>query len=119
VRVYSNNPGDKFAALSTIDYGGQTYDWGYTLEPRKDLSTQVLVGLGLGCTEPGTTIGGDRCTRSTDSRSVIWVTPTKRTTIYVNRDGSQASCPGGVNADDSRTLDPLEAWLLTTRTTMT
>jgi hypothetical protein len=39
VRIYSNNAGDKFAALSVIDYGGQTYDWGYTLEPRKDLST--------------------------------------------------------------------------------
>jgi uncharacterized repeat protein (TIGR01451 family) len=104
VRVFSNNAGDRFAALSVIDYGGQIYDWGYTLEPRKELSTQALVGLGLGCTN------SNSCDRS---RSVIWVTPIADTTIYVNRDGAPASCPGGGGADESHFVRALEAVLLT------
>jgi uncharacterized repeat protein (TIGR01451 family) len=104
VRVFSSNAGDRFAALSVIDYGGQIYDWGYNLEPRKELSTQALVGLGLGCTN------SNSCDRS---RSVVWVTPSTDTTIYVNRDGGQANCPGGAGADESHFVRALEAVLLT------
>lgn len=98
-RFYTTNSADVFYALAQIDTGGtsgdstggQIYDWGYTLVPASQLSPQVLVGMGLGCT---TDCG------SGQSRSVVWVTPVSGpTTIYVNFDGSGINCAGNPATD--------------------
>jgi hypothetical protein len=49
VRFYSTST---FYALAQIDADGSglTYDWGFPLLPSKQLTSQVLVGMGVGCT---------------------------------------------------------------------
>ncbi len=45
-RFYTS--GAKFQALSVINSGGLTNDWGYTLIPSNQLTQQVMVGWGVG-----------------------------------------------------------------------
>lgn len=46
---------------------GQWYDWGFPVVPVEDLTPQVLIGWGFGCTD-------NFCDGQVD-RSVVWVTP--------------------------------------------
>jgi IgGFc binding protein len=66
---------DKLVALSYTDTensagsgstGGDRYDWGIPLLPRNELTSQVLIGLGYGCTN-------NACGTNT-VRSPIWLT---------------------------------------------
>ena len=77
---------DTFLALSLTDTeydtslgqptGGQWYDWGFPVLPRHQLTPQVLIGWGYGCTD-------NRCYGHED-RSVVWVTPVADADIYVD-----------------------------------
>ena len=66
-----------FSQTDTSD-SGQIYDWGYPLIPSKQLTSDVLIGLGYGCTN-------NKC-NSKGERSVVWVTPVEDATIYVDYD---------------------------------
>jgi uncharacterized repeat protein (TIGR01451 family) len=80
------NSTGKFIALSTSDTlsstSGQIYDWGFPVMPRSQLSSQVLIGWGYGCT-------GKVCVGGQGSRSVVWITPTANADLYIdyNNDG--------------------------------
>lgn len=82
---YTENSSDKFFAISMTDTvgSGQLFDWGFPMIPSNQLSSQVLIGWGYGCTD-------NDCQRSTDisttSRSVVFVTPVKDAKIYVDYD---------------------------------
>jgi hypothetical protein len=52
------------------------HDWGYPLIPRNELTSQVLVGLGYGCTN-------NNCQGHAD-RSVVWLSPVDDADIYVD-----------------------------------
>jgi uncharacterized repeat protein (TIGR01451 family) len=77
-----------FIALSVTDTigGGGIYDWGFPIVPMSDLTPQVLIGWGFGCTS-------NTCLEETFNknltRSVVWVTPVEKADIYVdyNNDG--------------------------------
>jgi hypothetical protein len=71
---------DTFIALSITDTksGGQIYDWGFPIQPVNQLTTQVLVGLGFGCTNNNCATGS--------SRSVVWVAPTEDCYIHIDYD---------------------------------
>lgn len=73
---------DTFFALTVTD-AGRTYDWGHPLIPANLLSSQALVGWGYGCTE-------NDCD-SSGTRSVIWVTPVKDATIYIDLNGDKTA----------------------------
>ncbi|MEL7302617.1 MAG: hypothetical protein AAGJ53_02865, partial [Pseudomonadota bacterium] len=80
-RVASDD-GAFFAITQTDTTGvGARNDWGHTLIPTDELTSQVIVGLGFGNTDQ---IDGGN---SGDSRSVVWVTPTEDATINVDFDG--------------------------------
>jgi hypothetical protein len=70
----------QYIALSLTDnlHAGKSYDWGFPLMPRDELTSQVLIGWGYGCT------GGD-CGWG-ESRSVVWITPVDDADIYVDYD---------------------------------
>ena len=80
---------DPIFAIGTIDTGFTVYDWSFTLYPDAFLSTEALVGLGLG-RDP--TSG----TSQTQNAGPLWVTPacptsgTTNTYVYVdwNNDGT-------------------------------
>jgi uncharacterized repeat protein (TIGR01451 family) len=85
VKLYSN---DIFSALSWTDtemtdgFGqttyGQAYDWGYPLMPYNMLTSQVIVGLGYGCTY-------DQCNPQTHKvMSFVWIAPVSDATIFVD-----------------------------------
>lgn len=82
--------GNAFSALSVTDtekytdhasggveqLNGQCYDWGYPLQPTNQLTAQVLVGWGYGCT-------GNECHSKTE-RSAVWVTPVQNADVYID-----------------------------------
>ncbi len=110
-RFFSGSP---FYALAQIDAAsaGEIYDWGFPLEAADQLSPQVLVGNGRGCTEPGATIGGDSCSTGNidNARSPVWIMPVtgSNVPIYIAYDGRLPSCPAGAGSfDDTFTLDAL------------
>jgi uncharacterized repeat protein (TIGR01451 family) len=86
---FSQENGKNFFALSLTDTNGsgQIFDWGFPLLPTRDLTSQVLIGWGFGCT-------GNSCGTETfnngETRSVVWVTPVEEADIYVdyNNDGT-------------------------------
>lgn len=68
--------------------GGQFYDWGFPVVPRPDLTSQVLVGWGYGCTN-------NNCYGQKD-RSVVWVSPIHDADVYVdyqNKGAGQQKLP--------------------------
>jgi uncharacterized repeat protein (TIGR01451 family) len=75
--------GNNFIVLSVTDTvrGGQLFDWGFPVVAVRDLTPQVLVGLGFGCTN-------NECLRekynNKNTRSVVWVTPVEDADIYVD-----------------------------------
>lgn len=58
--------------------GGQFYDWGFPMVPRPDLTSQVLIGWGYGCTN-------NNCYGQED-RNVVWVSPIQDADIYLDLD---------------------------------
>ena len=91
---------------------GQLYEWGFSLVPSPLLSAQVLVGNGLGCTQPGANLSGSTCPLGNvnNARSFVWVMPTSGTNvpIYVAYDGRAPVCPAtSANYNDTFTLNAL------------
>lgn len=78
--------------IGTMDAGNDAYDWSLTLFPDGFLTTDALVGLGLGKDPTNTT--------STENGSPIWVTATCNTFIYVDWDNDGDSDPIDVTGDD-------------------
>jgi len=93
-------------AIGTIDTAvsgvsaGQAGDWSFTLYPDSFLSTDALVGLGLG-RDP--TSGSN----PTENGSPLWVTPACNTYIYVdwNNDGAADRVDLNGDGDTGDTID--------------
>lgn len=73
------------ADVSTTQYNtyGQVHDWGHPLQPLDQLTSQVLVGWGYGCTE-------NDCDGKTE-RSAVWVSPVADADIYVDYQNTGAN----------------------------
>jgi uncharacterized repeat protein (TIGR01451 family) len=75
--------GNDFIVLSVTDTvdKGRLFDWGFPVVAVRDLTPQVLIGLGFGCTD-------NKCLQEDyndkDTRSVVWVTPTENADFYVD-----------------------------------
>ncbi|MCP2728673.1 SdrD B-like domain-containing protein, partial [Limnofasciculus baicalensis] len=107
---------EKFYAFSTTDSnsgntngtGNQNWDWGYTLVPEDSLTTQVLIGLGIG-RDPTS------ATSPTQNGNPVWVTPIGNgetlATIYVDYNGDNLGAftdPNGNKYDTTLSLKELE-----------
>ncbi len=111
--------GDPFYAYSTTDSnnstnswgnytGNQAWDWSFSLIPTNLLTTQALVGLGIGRDPSYTT--------STENGNPIWVTPVGNgetpATVYVDYDADPATGdltdPSGARYDIAYSLRELE-----------
>jgi uncharacterized repeat protein (TIGR01451 family) len=107
--------GQPFYAFSTTDSNNGTsnnqgWDWGFSLVPKGRLSTQVLVGLGIG-RDP--TSG----TNPRENGNPVWITPmvgntVTPATVYVDYDGDPSTGgytdPNGRRYDVSYSLRELE-----------
>lgn len=86
---FTQENGKNFIALSLTDTNGdgQIFDWGFPVIPTRDLTPQVLIGWGFGCT--GNSCGSESFNDG-ETRSVVWVTPVEKADIYVdyNNDGT-------------------------------
>ncbi|WP_321418390.1 SdrD B-like domain-containing protein [uncultured Methanomethylovorans sp.] len=103
--------GNKFYALSTTDStsstfsNNQAWDWGFTLVPENSLTSQLLIGLGIG-RDP--TSG----TNPNENGNPVWVTPIgngdNAVTIYVDYDADPTTGsltdPNGNKYDKSYSL---------------
>jgi hypothetical protein len=75
--------GNSFIALSVTDAvgSGVLFDWGFPVVAVRDLTPQVLIGLGFGCTD-------NKCLKERYNnrltRSVVWVSPIEDADIYVD-----------------------------------
>ncbi|MDD2601150.1 MAG: SdrD B-like domain-containing protein [Kiritimatiellae bacterium] len=87
-----------FYAMTTIDSTGASgandaFDWGFAMVPESSLTSQVLVGLGIG-RDPSST------TNPSENGSPVWVTPIGNgetaVTVYVDYDANPAT---GANTD--------------------
>jgi hypothetical protein len=108
-RVFTAN-GEKFLPLSYTDINtpdsspsGQMYEWASSLVPASELTYQAIVGWGYGTTNPN----GDA------ARSVVFVTPTAQTDIWVDYDGAGSRAPVKVvdNAtalSSTKLIDPVD-----------
>ena len=111
----SGAPAPKFYAFSTTDGAGtsvdynQAWDWGYTMIPDTMLTTEALVGLGIG-RDPSSP------TNPTENGNPIWVTTVGNgdtaTNVYVDYDadpntGPQTD-PNGNKYDTSYSLRELD-----------
>jgi hypothetical protein len=109
--------GAPFYAFSTTDSnsgntdgtGNQAWDWGYTMIPRYWLTTQALVGLGIG-RDPTSAVN------PLENGNPVWVTPVGNgetaTTVYVDYDADPTTGlytdPSGNGYDASYSLKELE-----------
>jgi uncharacterized repeat protein (TIGR01451 family) len=100
------NSTSNFIALSMTDTqsnsgstSGMIYDWGFPLVPRNQLSSQVLIGWGYGCT--GNSCGGG------SSRSVVWITPVEDADLYIdyNNDGRSDQTISAKYLSSNRIMD--------------
>ncbi|MFZ1754372.1 MAG: hypothetical protein WBO46_11505, partial [Caldilineaceae bacterium] len=87
--LYTAN-GANFFAIGTVDSGqssaaNQSHDWGYSLVPESHLTQMAMVGWG-----PGSSDG-------TQNGSPIWVMATKATTLYIDYDGRDTTCPSSID----------------------
>jgi uncharacterized repeat protein (TIGR01451 family) len=86
---FTQENGKNFFALSMTDTNGngEIFDWGFPVLPTRDLTSQVLIGWGFGCT--GNSCGTESFNNG-ETRSVVWVTPVEQADIYVdyNNDGT-------------------------------
>ena len=93
VYVYTQD-GSPFYAIATIDSTGtgtstlkssggdnRTWDWGFALVPDSSMSSQIVVGLGLG-RDPTSS------TSPNENGAPIWTVADKDTTLYVDYDGN-------------------------------
>ena len=91
----------KFMVFTIIDTvnSGQIYDWGVPVAPYDDLTAQVLIGWGDGCTN-------DVCAgHSNEQRSEIWISPKAAATCTVDFDNDGVKDDFQVrNADDTISL---------------
>jgi hypothetical protein len=82
---FIDSTGGDMVVLAVIDVvdTGQIYDWGFPVQPTANLSPQVVIGLGFGCTNNACETGGL-------ARSVIWITPVQDADLYIdyNNDGT-------------------------------
>jgi uncharacterized repeat protein (TIGR01451 family) len=75
--------GNNFIVLSVTDTlgSGRLFDWGFPVVAVRDLTPQVLIGLGFGCTD-------NKCLQESyndkDTRSVVWVSPVEDADFYVD-----------------------------------
>jgi uncharacterized repeat protein (TIGR01451 family) len=104
------NP-SKFYAFSTTDADGdsgdnQAWDWGYTLIPETSLSSQVIVGLGL---------GQDPTLPLTENGNPLWLTTVGNgetaVTVYVDYNGDNVGAltdPNGNKYDLALSLKELQ-----------
>jgi hypothetical protein len=102
--------GDKFLPLSYTDINppatsptGDLYEWATSLVPASKLTYQAIVSWGYGTTNPN----GDA------ARSVVFVTPTAQTDIWVDYDGAGVRDPVKVvdNAaalSSTKLVDPVD-----------
>ncbi len=107
--------GAPFYAFSTTDAAGtsvdynQAWDWSYTMIPSTMLTTEALVGLGIG-RDPNSP------TNPTENGNPIWVTPVGNgdtaTTVYVDYDADPTTGaltdPSGNGYDAAYSLKELE-----------
>ena len=116
-RFFSTN-NENFYAVSTTDTTGpegnnQAWDWGFTLVPRTSLTSQLLVGLGIGRDHTYTT------GLLTENGSPVWVSTVGNesggnadVTVYVDYDSDPTTGPftdpNGFKYDLTLTLRELE-----------
>ncbi|RDE49654.1 MAG: hypothetical protein DVS81_15300, partial [Candidatus Accumulibacter meliphilus] len=98
-------------SVSTTGYGyylNQNFDWGFDLVPESSLTSQVLVGLGLGRDPNSNAQPGQ-------NGSPVWITPAGNgdtpVTIYVDYNGDNQGAytdPNGFHYDTTLSLKELE-----------
>lgn len=84
---YTDNSTHIFTGLvvaDTVDElaSWQAYDWGHTLIPKNQLSSQVVIGDGRKCTDP--TID---CTSDYVGRNFVFVSPVEKAKFWVSYNG--------------------------------
>jgi len=108
--------GQPFYAVSATDSTGttasanRTWDWGFTLVPETQLTTQALVGLGFG-RDPTSSV------RPNENGTPVWVTTVgngnTNATVYIDYDADpdtgRFTDPQGFKYDTSITLKELES----------
>jgi uncharacterized repeat protein (TIGR01451 family) len=60
---------------------GVLFDWGFPVVAVRDLTPQVLIGLGFGCTDNDCK---EESYNDKETRSVVWVSPVEDADIYVD-----------------------------------
>jgi uncharacterized repeat protein (TIGR01451 family) len=60
--------------------GGQWYDWGFPVVPRDKLTSEVIIGLGYGCTNNN--CGAEKV------RNVVWISPVVDADLYIDYQNS-------------------------------
>lgn len=68
--------------VNTQDWG--YYDWGHTLIPESQLSSQVIIGDGRRCVDPTDT---SACDGQNEGRNYVYVTPVADAKIWVSLNG--------------------------------
>ena len=84
--------GEPIFGVGTVDTDGQAWDWSFTLFPDSFLTTDALVGLGLG-RDP--TSG----TSTSENGGPLWVTPVCNTYVYVDWNDDGAADTIDLNGD--------------------
>ena len=84
---YTDNSTHIFTGLVVVDTvdelaSWQAYDWGHTLIPKNQLSSQVVIGDGRKCTDP--TID---CTSDYVGRNFVFVSPVEKAKFWVSYNG--------------------------------
>ena len=84
---YTDNPTHIFTGLVVVDTvdalaSWQAYDWGHTLIPENQLSSQVVIGDGRKCTDP--TID---CSSDNVGRNFVFVSPVEKAKVWVSYNG--------------------------------
>jgi protocatechuate 3,4-dioxygenase beta subunit len=108
-----------FYAVSVTDCEdatGQLYDWGFPLIATNDLTDQVVVGWAPGCSNEspdGICYDPGRDVTTSASRNVLWLTPLSNTTIYVDKNGTGITCPGGAGAEETQAATALTSYRFT------
>ena len=98
--VYSTDGRDFYAVTTTdSDANNTAFDWGFTLIPERNLTSEVIVGFGDG-------------SFGTGNASPLWVSAESATTIYVNWDGREGDCDTPGNNDDSYTVSAFQSTTL-------
>jgi uncharacterized repeat protein (TIGR01451 family) len=109
-RFSSSTPGASFYAIETIDSDaqGQAFDWGIALIPEDNLTSQALVGLGLG-RDPTSAVAPN------ENGSPVWVTPVGAdgVSVCVDYDGDNVgplTDANGLHYDLLLTLNELQSF---------